>query len=136
MGKGDPKRDDADGTEKPRPKHFSMIREFALADLITLANGASGMGAILLLMAYVAEPDVTERDARLDLDAPAVRGLRAIVVTGLEVQPRERGREALQVHEQLLLGGLGENAAQRTIGRGRDPGAARQTRFEVAARER
>ena len=38
-----------------RPKHFSLLRSFALADVITLGNAASGMGAILLSVAYVAE---------------------------------------------------------------------------------
>lgn len=40
-------------TGKPKPKRFSMLREFALADFITLANGASGMGSILLCLTYV-----------------------------------------------------------------------------------
>lgn len=39
----------------PRPKHFSLLRTFALADLITLANAACGAGAILLCMKYLAE---------------------------------------------------------------------------------
>ncbi len=36
-----------------RHKRFSLIRELALADLITLGNAASGMAAILLCLAYV-----------------------------------------------------------------------------------
>lgn len=43
-----------------RPKRFSMIRSFALADVITLANGAAGMGAILLSVSYV---EAREADA-------------------------------------------------------------------------
>jgi CDP-diacylglycerol--serine O-phosphatidyltransferase len=39
---------------KPRPKRFSMIRSFALADFITLANAFCGMGSILFCMAYLA----------------------------------------------------------------------------------
>lgn len=39
--------------QKPRRRHLSMIRDFQPADLITLANGFSGMGAILLLLRYV-----------------------------------------------------------------------------------
>jgi len=35
------------------PRHFSMIREFHLADFFTLANAASGMGAVLLSMLYM-----------------------------------------------------------------------------------
>ncbi|MGE0788479.1 MAG: phosphatidylcholine/phosphatidylserine synthase [Sandaracinaceae bacterium] len=38
-------------------KRFSMIRSFALADFITLANGASGTGSILLCLAYVESHD-------------------------------------------------------------------------------
>ena len=32
-------------------RHFSMVREFHLADLFTLANAGSGMGAIFAVMA-------------------------------------------------------------------------------------
>jgi CDP-diacylglycerol--serine O-phosphatidyltransferase len=39
--------------EGARPRHFSLLRSFALADFVTLANGASGMGAILLCLSYV-----------------------------------------------------------------------------------
>jgi hypothetical protein len=28
---------------KPRPRHFSMIRDFRVADFLTLGNGFSGM---------------------------------------------------------------------------------------------
>ena len=35
-------------------KHFSMIREFHLADFFTLANAACGFGAVLLSMLYMA----------------------------------------------------------------------------------
>lgn len=41
-----------------RPPHFSMLRTFVLADLLTLGNAAAGMGAILSAMAYVADADV------------------------------------------------------------------------------
>ncbi|MBI4951693.1 MAG: CDP-alcohol phosphatidyltransferase family protein [Myxococcales bacterium] len=40
---------------KPRPRHFSMLRSLALADLITIGNAASGTVAILLCLAYVEE---------------------------------------------------------------------------------
>lgn len=45
---------------KGRARHFSMLRSFALADFVTLANGAAGTGAILLCLAYVESrrPDV------------------------------------------------------------------------------
>ena len=35
------------------PKHFSMIRGFHLADFLTLANAACGVGAVLLTMRYL-----------------------------------------------------------------------------------
>jgi CDP-diacylglycerol--serine O-phosphatidyltransferase len=41
------------------PKHFSMVREFHLADFFTLANAACGVGAIFAAMSYVAEERVT-----------------------------------------------------------------------------
>ena len=37
-----------------KPRHFSMIREFHLADFFTLANAACGTACILLAMLYVA----------------------------------------------------------------------------------
>jgi CDP-diacylglycerol---serine O-phosphatidyltransferase len=37
------------------PKHFSMIREFHLADFFTLANAACGMGAVFLSMIYMGD---------------------------------------------------------------------------------
>jgi CDP-diacylglycerol---serine O-phosphatidyltransferase len=40
---------------KPRKKHFSMLRGFVLADLITLANAACGAGSILMCLRYLAE---------------------------------------------------------------------------------
>ncbi len=36
-----------------RVRHFSMIRDFSLADLITLANGFAGTGAILATLQYM-----------------------------------------------------------------------------------
>lgn len=44
----------ATAATSPRPKRFSMIRSFALADFITIGNAASGTGAILACMSYVA----------------------------------------------------------------------------------
>jgi CDP-diacylglycerol--serine O-phosphatidyltransferase len=41
-----------------RPRHFSMIREFRVADFFTLGNAACGVAGILLAMLYVAEGDV------------------------------------------------------------------------------
>src|SRR5438552_15192543 len=36
-----------------RPKHFSMIRGFHLADLFTLANAACGVAAVFCAMIYM-----------------------------------------------------------------------------------
>jgi CDP-diacylglycerol--serine O-phosphatidyltransferase len=36
-----------------RPKHFSMIRGFHLADFLTLGNAACGVGAVFLAMLYM-----------------------------------------------------------------------------------
>jgi len=41
-----------------RPRHFSMIRSFTLADLITLANGSSGVASILAAMQYLVSRDL------------------------------------------------------------------------------
>ncbi|HYF41752.1 MAG TPA: CDP-alcohol phosphatidyltransferase family protein [Ramlibacter sp.] len=40
------------------PRHFSMLREFHLADFFTLGNAACGVGAVFLAMLYMASQDV------------------------------------------------------------------------------
>jgi CDP-diacylglycerol--serine O-phosphatidyltransferase len=40
--------------QRPAPRHFSMVREFHLADFFTLGNAACGVGAILLAMLFMA----------------------------------------------------------------------------------
>src|SRR5450432_288008 len=45
-------RDDIRAGNQQR-RHFSMIRGFHLADIFTLANAGSGMGAIFAVLAYV-----------------------------------------------------------------------------------
>jgi CDP-diacylglycerol--serine O-phosphatidyltransferase len=42
-------------TDIAPPRHFSMIRGFHLADFLTLANAACGVGAVFCAMVYVAE---------------------------------------------------------------------------------
>src|SRR5687768_8156104 len=37
----------------PRQRHFSMIREFHIADFFTLGNAACGIGAVLFAMVYM-----------------------------------------------------------------------------------
>lgn len=44
-------------SRQTRPRHFSMLREFHLADLFTLANAACGVAAVLLAMAFMAGGD-------------------------------------------------------------------------------
>jgi CDP-diacylglycerol--serine O-phosphatidyltransferase len=46
-------------TDRRRVRHFSMIRDFHLADFFTLANGACGTAAIFLAMDHM-------REARVD----------------------------------------------------------------------
>ena len=41
------------------PKHFSMIREFHLADFLTLANAASWLAAVLFSMLYMSSRSPT-----------------------------------------------------------------------------
>ena len=45
-------------TAKPKP--FSMIREFHLADWVTLANAACGTSAIFAMMSYLQQEDVRQ----------------------------------------------------------------------------
>ena len=42
-----------DAMHVKKPKHFSMLRSFALADFVTIGNGFAGAGAILALMQYL-----------------------------------------------------------------------------------
>jgi CDP-diacylglycerol---serine O-phosphatidyltransferase len=37
----------------PKPRHFSLLRSFSSADLITMGNAASGMAAIYASLAYL-----------------------------------------------------------------------------------
>jgi CDP-diacylglycerol--serine O-phosphatidyltransferase len=41
----------------PKPRHFSMIRDFQLADFVTLANAACGAGSVFIAMLYVQRND-------------------------------------------------------------------------------
>lgn len=43
---------------KPKPKPFSMIREFHLADWFTLANSFAGMGALFSVMTFLQTGEV------------------------------------------------------------------------------
>ncbi|HRI70176.1 MAG TPA: CDP-diacylglycerol--serine O-phosphatidyltransferase [Polyangium sp.] len=45
--------------KKPKKRRFSMIRDFQVADFLTLGNGFAGMGSVLASMKYVATSDVT-----------------------------------------------------------------------------
>ncbi len=47
----------SDVSGKPAPRHFTMIRNFQAADLITLVNGFSGTGAVLSLMKFLLTKD-------------------------------------------------------------------------------
>lgn len=44
-------------TPNPKPPHFSMIRSFVLADLLTLGNGFCGTGSVLAVMQYLVAND-------------------------------------------------------------------------------
>lgn len=43
--------------ERAAPRHFSMVREFHLADFFTLGNAACGVGSILLAMLFMSTGD-------------------------------------------------------------------------------
>ena len=44
--------------ETPRTRHFSMIRDFHVADFITLANAACGVASVFCAMHYIATEDI------------------------------------------------------------------------------
>src|SRR3954466_6581376 len=56
--------------QRDAPRHFSMVREFHLADFFTLGNAACGVGAILLAMLFMASGERTHFYAAAGL-APA-----------------------------------------------------------------
>ena len=80
-------------TPKPgRQRHFSMIRDFHLADFLTLANGGSGMAAVFLAMDHV-------RDGRANrIYAAALLVVAALVFDVLD------GRVARSRHVASPLG--------------------------------
>jgi CDP-diacylglycerol--serine O-phosphatidyltransferase len=45
--------------QRSAPRHFTMVREFHLADFFTLGNAACGVGAVLLAMLYLASGERT-----------------------------------------------------------------------------
>jgi CDP-diacylglycerol--serine O-phosphatidyltransferase len=75
-----------------KPRHFSMLREFSGADLITLANGFAGTGSILATLQYM-----DTRDSRILWLAFALLPL-AMVLDFLD------GRVARWRHRSTLLG--------------------------------
>ncbi len=77
---------------KPRKRHFSMIRDFQVADLITLGNGFSGMGAILCLMQYL-----------VSHDRSFLWGAFVLLPVALAMDVAD-GRVARARHEMSLLG--------------------------------
>jgi CDP-diacylglycerol--serine O-phosphatidyltransferase len=54
-------------TEQKRQRHFSMIRDFALADVITLGNGVAGFGSILLTLRYLVDAEAATMNWALSL---------------------------------------------------------------------
>ena len=79
-------------TERHRARHFSMIRDFHLADFLTLANGICGTAAIFLAMDHV-------REARAD----KVYAAGLLVVGGLFFDVMD-GRVARWRHKASMLG--------------------------------
>jgi len=79
-------------TLNQRSRHFSLIRDFQLADFFTLANGCCGTAAIFLAMNYL-------RDARLGAIYAA-----GILVSGALVFDVMDGRIARWRHEASAMG--------------------------------
>jgi len=83
---------DAMSTVNRRPRHFSMIRDFQLADFFTLANGCSGTAAIFLAMNHL-------RDARRG----GIYAAGILVVAALVFDVMD-GRIARWRHEASAMG--------------------------------
>lgn len=56
----------------PKPRHFSLLRAFSSADLITMGNAASGMAAIYASLAYLKTGSRNEMWAALVLPFAAL----------------------------------------------------------------
>jgi CDP-diacylglycerol--serine O-phosphatidyltransferase len=56
--------------QRSERRHFSMVRDFHLADFFTLGNAACGVGAVLLAMSYMATQSLAQFFAAAAL-APA-----------------------------------------------------------------
>lgn len=46
-----------EGIQRQQISHFSLLRSYQVADLLTLANAAAGMASILLMMSYLLSPE-------------------------------------------------------------------------------
>lgn len=75
-----------------RRKHFSMIREFHVADVLTLANAACGLGAVLFSMLY------------MESRSPAYFFAAAALAPGALLFDWLDGRVARVRHEHSALG--------------------------------
>ncbi|HET9954035.1 MAG TPA: CDP-alcohol phosphatidyltransferase family protein [Polyangiaceae bacterium] len=80
---------------EPRPRHFSMIREFRLADVITLLNGFAGTGALLSFLRFVAD-----RDARFFWLGTALIPV-ALVMDVLDGRVARQRQEASPLGQEL-----------------------------------
>jgi CDP-diacylglycerol--serine O-phosphatidyltransferase len=78
--------------QRSAPRHFSMVREFHLADFFTLGNAACGVGAILLAMLFLATGD------RSNFFASAALAPAAFIFDVLD------GRIARARHQHSALG--------------------------------
>jgi CDP-diacylglycerol--serine O-phosphatidyltransferase len=78
--------------QRSAPRHFSMVREFQLADFFTLGNAACGVGAILLAMLYMATGE------RVQFLAAAALAPAAFIFDVLD------GRVARARHQHSALG--------------------------------
>ena len=78
--------------QRTAPRHFSMVREFHLADFFTLGNAACGVGAILLAMLFMASGE------RVHFLAAAALAPAAFILDVLD------GRIARARHQHSPLG--------------------------------
>jgi CDP-diacylglycerol---serine O-phosphatidyltransferase len=58
MSRSNPEHPLGNENGHPRRRHFSMIRDFALADFITLGNGCAGIGSILAAQEYLVSREI------------------------------------------------------------------------------
>ena len=98
-------------------RHFSMLRDFQLADWFTLANAFCGTGAIFAAMRFLQEGGVRALDERLGLCAGVAGKLGVHGAVARCAHAQALALPGGQVQAQLLQNGVEKGAGGNGHGR-------------------